>query len=79
LDKQKQYIISLCGLLMGTVVSLTSLGEVRLDVYVSLFTVCYFAATALFQPRKRTFDYVGGVLFLVFCVIVIEKVLEIVG
>ena len=79
MDKQKQYIASLGGLLMATVVSLSALGENRLDVYVSLFAVCYFAATALYQPRKRGFDVVGGALFTVFCVIVARKILEILG
>lgn len=77
LDKQKQYVVVLGGLLMATIVSLSALGEARLDVYVSLFTVCYFAASALYQPRRRFFDLVGGALFLVFCVIVLQKVLEI--
>ena len=79
MDKQKQYLIILCILLMSTVVSLAALGEPRLDVYISLFTVCYFAATALFQPRKRFFDFVGGSLFVIFCFIVIQKVLEIIA
>ena len=79
MDKQKQYLIILCILLMSTVVSLAALGEPRLDVYISLFTVCYFAATALFQPRKRYFDFVGGSLFVIFCFIVIQKVLEIIA
>lgn len=78
LDKQKQYVVSLGGLLMATVVSLSALGEARIDVYLSLFTVCYFAALALFQPRKRFLDVVGGALFLVFCVIVLQKILEII-
>jgi hypothetical protein len=78
-DKQKQYIVSLCGLLMTTVVSLSALGEARLEVYVSLFTVCYFAATVLFQPRRKFFDVVGGAMFLVFSLIVVKKVLEIIG
>jgi len=64
---------------MATVVGLSALGEARLDVYVSLFAVCYFAAAALFQPRRRTPDLVGGALFAVFCVIVLRKVLEIIG
>lgn len=79
MDKQKQYLIILCILLMSTVVSLAALGEPRLDVYISLFTVCYFAATALFQPRKRYFDFVGGSIFVIFCFIVIQKVLEIIA
>jgi hypothetical protein len=78
MDKQKKYLVTLQALMMMTVVSLSALGESRLDVYVSLFTVCYFASTALFQPRKRTLDYVGGALFLVFCVIVAQKILEII-
>ena len=78
MDKQKQYIVTLCVLLMTTVVTLAALSELRLDVYLSLFTVCYFAATALFQPRKSLFDFVGGTLFLIFCLIVAQKVLEII-
>jgi hypothetical protein len=78
LDKQKKYLVTLAFLLLGTVVSLSALAEDRIDVYVSLFTVCYFASTALYQPRKRSFDYVGGVLFFVFCVIVGIKIFEII-
>lgn len=77
LDKQKQYITALCGLLMLTVISLSALGEMRMEVYVSLFTVGYFASTALFRPRKRGFDLVGSALFMVFCVIVLQKIMEI--
>ena len=65
------------GLYMLTVVWLAALGEVRLEVFVSLFTVEYFACSALFRPRRRFFDVVGGALFLTFCVIVALKVWEI--
>jgi hypothetical protein len=78
MDKQKKYLVTLQILLMTTVVSLASLGESRLDVYVSLFTVCYFASTALFQPRKRSFDFVGAGLFTVFSFIVAQKIWEII-
>jgi hypothetical protein len=63
---------------MLTVVSMTALGETRLEVYLSLFTVCYFAATALYRPRKRYYDIVGVTLFLLFIIIVSIKVLEII-
>jgi hypothetical protein len=53
--------------------------EQRLEVYVSLFAVGYFAITALFRSRKRLFDVVGAGLFLVFCYIVAMKVLDILG
>jgi hypothetical protein len=78
LDKQKKYVITFAILMFGTVVALSALGEGRVDVYVSLFTVEYFAASALFQPRRRFYDVVGGVLFAVFCVIVAGKIWEII-
>lgn len=77
MDKQKQYILALCGLLMASTVGLSALRETRLEVYVSIFTVCYFAASALYRPRRRWLDVVGGGLFLAFCVIVALKVAEI--
>jgi hypothetical protein len=77
MDKHKIYVTTLAFLLMLTVVSLSALHESRLEVYVSLFTVCYFAASALFRPRRRLPDLVGGALFLVFIYIVAMKVMEI--
>jgi len=77
LDRQKVYVSSLAFLLMLTTVALSALHEARLEVYVSLFAVCYFAASALFRPRRRWLDVVGGALFLVFCAIVAFKVLDI--
>lgn len=78
MDNQKKYLITVYSLMMLTVVSLSALGEQRFDVYISLFTVCYFASTALFQPRKRGPDFVGVALFLVFSYIVASKILEII-
>ena len=77
MDKQKQYSLGLGGLLLGTVVWLSALGEGRLEVYVSLFAVCYLATSALFKPRRRWLDVVGGALYLSFCVIAALKVVEI--
>jgi hypothetical protein len=64
--------------MLGTVVCLSALGEIRIDVYVSLFTVEYFAASALYQPRRRYVDFIGGLLFAVFCFIVGMKIWEII-
>ncbi len=64
---------------MAVAVALGLLGEARLEVYFSLFTVCYFAASALFRPRRRWYDAVGGLLFLGFCLIVVQKVVEIIS
>ena len=77
MDKHKQFVVALSGLFMVTVVWLAALGEARLEVYVSLFTVGYFAASALFRPRRRLPDVVGASLFLVFCYIVAVKVWDI--
>jgi hypothetical protein len=76
-DKQRLYFTFLSLLFMLTVVGLAALQEQRLEVYVSLFTVCYFASSALFRPRRRWHDFVGGVLFAVFSCIVAVKVMEI--
>jgi hypothetical protein len=69
----------MAGAMMLTLVSLSALGESRLEVFYSLFTVVYFASSALFRPRRRWFDVPGVVLFLGFCVIVALKVIEIIG
>lgn len=79
MDTQKKYLTTLTFLLMLTNVALIALNEMRLDVYISLYTVCYFASTALFQPRKRTHDFIGLFLFLVFCGIVLMKIIEIIS
>ena len=78
MDKQKKYVITLYLLMACIVVSLSALNETRLEVFISLFTVAYFASTALYQPRKKGFDFVGAGLFLVFCFIVIQKIMEII-
>jgi hypothetical protein len=78
MDKNKTYLTSLSALLLSTVVILSALGEARLDVYISLFTVEYFAVSALFQPRRRFFDVLGGALFLIFSFIVGIKIWEII-
>ena len=79
MDKQKKYVITLGILLLGSVVCLSALGEIRMDVYVSLFTVEYFASSALYQPRRRYSDFIGGLLFAVFCFIVSMKIWEIIN
>jgi Ca2+/Na+ antiporter len=62
---------------MATVVSLSALNEARLEVYVLLFAVCYFALSVLFRPRRRWFDVVGMALFLTFCYVVTSNALDI--
>lgn len=77
MDKHKHYIVSLASLFFLTVVVLSALREPRLELYVSLFTVGYFAISAVFRPRRRWLDMMGIILFTVFCLIVAFKVAEI--
>jgi len=66
------------GLMMfATVPVLAALGETRLDLYVSLFTLEYFVATALLRPRRRFRDPIAPALLAVFLVIVARRVVEI--
>jgi hypothetical protein len=78
-EKHKLYLLSLSFLLLLTVVVLSALNESRLEVFISLFTVDYFAVTAIFRPRRKWFDVVGASLFLVFCYIVFQKVMAIIS
>jgi len=79
MDRQKLYVETLGVVFSVMTIWLSAYNEQRLEVYVSLFAVGYFAITALFSLRKRLFDVVGAGLFLVFCYIVAMKVLDILG
>jgi membrane protein implicated in regulation of membrane protease activity len=48
-----------------------------MDVYLSMFTLIYFAATAVYRPRRRTWDFLAFALLAVFTYIVAVRVLEI--
>jgi hypothetical protein len=56
---------------------LAALGENRLDAYVSVFTLIYFALTAIFRPRRRTLDFLALTLLAAFSYIVAVRVLEV--
>jgi len=77
LDKRRTYILTLAFFLLASTVALNALNESRLDAYISFFTIDYFVASAIFRPRRRTFDFVGAALFAAFVFIVTLKVTEI--
>jgi hypothetical protein len=54
-----------------------ALNESRLDVYVSMFTLIYFASTAVFRPRRRTWDFLALALLAAFTYVVAVRVLEV--
>jgi hypothetical protein len=78
LNKQMLYLESLCLTYTITILWLSSYGEQRLEVYISLFSVGYFANTILYNPRKRWFDFVGLILFFVFSLLVIFNLIQII-
>ena len=49
----------------------------RLDAYVSMFTLEYFIATAILRPRRRIKDILALILLIVFSLIVGFRVAEI--
>jgi len=51
-------------LLSTSVVLLSTLRVQNIAVYLSLFTMCYFASSFVFRPKRRTIDFVGfGLLY----------------
>jgi len=79
LERNNLYLLTLSGLMALSTVSMAALGQQDLDVYVSLFVISYFATSAIFSPRRRTFDFLGAGLFVVFSIIVALRVIAILG
>lgn len=77
MEKSQISNLTLGSLIFATVWALSSLGESRLDVYVSMFTLEYFVCLAVFRPRRRAFDVPAALLFGAFVVIVSLRVMEI--
>jgi len=77
MDKNILFNIVLGFMIVPTAVILSSLGETRLDVYVSMYTLEYFVAKAVLRPRRRFFDILGLTLFLIFSLIVCFRIWEI--
>jgi hypothetical protein len=77
LERQNFYLLTLASLLLLSTAGLSMIGGYTLDVYVSMFTICYFVASTVFRPRRLTFDFVGVTLFIVFAYIVALRVLAI--
>jgi hypothetical protein len=77
MDKNILFNIVLGSMIVPTVAILSALGEARLDVYVSMYTLEYFVAKAVLRPRRRFFDVLGLLLLTVFSIIVGVRVWEI--
>ena len=78
MDKNILFNIVLGSMIVPTVAILSALGEARLDVYVSMYTLEYFVAKAILRPRRRFFDVLGLLLLTAFSIIVGIRVWEII-
>jgi hypothetical protein len=76
MDKAKLYLETLSSTFIITILLLSLMANIKLEEYMSFIIVGYFAVTALFKPRLRTFNIVAGILFIVFCYIVIIKIIN---
>ncbi len=62
--RENAFLMILAILLLTSVVLLSAWGVQNLSAYLSLFTLCYFAASFVFRPKRRTIDFVGlGLLY----------------
>ncbi|MEM3070948.1 MAG: hypothetical protein QW638_08660 [Candidatus Bathyarchaeia archaeon] len=77
LDRNILFNIILGAMIIITAPALAALGEARLDAYISLYTLEYFAALAILRPRRRFRDFIAIALFIAFSIIVALRVLEI--
>lgn len=60
-----------------TVSVLWSLGENRLDVYLSMYTLEYLIIKSLFNPRRLYKDFPLYILLIIFAIIVGYRVYEV--
>jgi hypothetical protein len=76
-----KYILILASLLLATTVIVAAIGEVRLDLYFSIYVIEALVLTELYvylNPKaKRELNKVNYALFAGFLVIVAAKVAEI--
>ncbi len=77
MEKSSLSNLTLASFVATTVWALAALGESRIDVYVSMFTLEYFVCLAVFRPRRRFFDLPAAALFGAFVVIVSLRVIEV--
>lgn len=77
MDRNALFNVTLASMVAASVWALSSLGEGRIDVYVSVLALAYFVCLALFRPARSIPDLPAAALFLAFCWIVAMRVMEI--
>jgi len=64
LRRESGFLMTLAVLFLVSVVSLSALDVQNLAAYLTLFTLCYFASSFVFRPKRRTIDFIGlGLLY----------------
>jgi len=64
LPRNNAYFLTLAILLFASVVLLSAFGVRSISAYLSLFSICYFASSFVFRPKRKTTDFVGlGLLY----------------
>ncbi len=76
MNKNLLFNVVLGGMIISTVGIFGALGETRLDVYVSMFTLEYFIATAILRPRRRIIDVLAIGLLAIFFFMVGIRIVE---
>ncbi|MBO3798449.1 MAG: hypothetical protein QW797_08820 [Thermoproteota archaeon] len=77
MDRHALYLATITILFTASASTLAALGENRLDVYFSVYTLEYFTLAALFRPRRRGRDFLGAALLIGFSYVVALRILEI--
>jgi len=75
MDKQKLYLMALSFVFLVTIIGLVAFNEQRFIVYLSFFAIGYYGITTLLRPRKKYFDSISAVLFLIICSIILMNLL----
>ncbi len=77
MDRNALFNTTLAAMVAISVWALSSLGEAKLDVYVSVLTLVYFVCIAVFRPARAFFDIPAAALFAAFAAIVALRVMSI--
>jgi len=78
MNKNALFNLVLGFMIVITVAALGALGEMRLDAYVSMFTLEYFIGLTILRPRRRIKDFLAAALLVTFFIIVGIRAAEII-
>lgn len=81
LRNRQRYVLSYAIAVSITIIIFVFLGEVRVDVYISMYILEYFIFTAIYGPFPRKVEarlrLISVILIIIFSIIVTYRVIEI--